>query len=249
MRTYLCSLAIAALAACPPSRPPPASVATPVIAPEATPAPLPPDVRFERDMMVRYHMHGNLDLMRAIERLLIKGKLDEARDLARAIAEGLLEPELGPWGARAALVVERAQAVADAPGVDEACRREARLAEACAGCHIDTVAQPEFGSPPAAPPDLDSVAARMARHRWAADRLWEGLIGADDASWRAGLAVLAQPPLRWPALGDRHALARSLQQLADQGRQRQTTDNLADRARLYGEMLVRCAACHTASSP
>jgi hypothetical protein len=88
----------------------------------------------------------------------------------------------------------------------------------------------------------------MARHRWAADRLWEGLIGADDGSWRAGLAVLAQPPLRWPELGDRQGLAKSLQQLADQGLQRSTTDSLADRARLHGEMLVRCTACHTAKS-
>jgi hypothetical protein len=47
--------------------------------------------------------------------------------------------------------------------------------------------------------------------------------------------------------GDRNGLAKSLQQLADQGQQRVTTDTLADRARIYGEMLVRCTACHTAT--
>jgi len=88
----------------------------------------------------------------------------------------------------------------------------------------------------------------MARHRWAADRLWEGLVGGDDEPWRAGLAVLAATPIRWPELGERKGLARSLQQLAEQAQKRQATDSIADRAQLYGEMLVTCTACHTAKS-
>jgi len=94
--------------------------------------PIPPSKQFEHDMMVRFHMHGSLDLLRAIERLLIRGKLDESRTFARMIAEAPFEPDLGPWAAQAAIVRERASAVASAPGLDEACRREARLAEACA---------------------------------------------------------------------------------------------------------------------
>jgi mono/diheme cytochrome c family protein len=86
----------------------------------------------------------------------------------------------------------------------------------------------------------------MARHRWAADRLWEGVVGADDGPWHAGLAVLAAAPLRWPELGDRKELALSLQRLAADARQRSATDTVADRARGYGEMLVICTTCHTA---
>jgi len=196
-------------------------------------------------MMVRYHMHGNLDVLRSIERLLLRGRLDEARQLARGIAEAPLESDLGSWATQAATVRERAAAVAAAPALDEACRREARLAEACASCHVDSRVQPEFRTSPPVPPDKDTLAARMARHRWAADRLWEGLVGADDAPWHAGLAVLAATPLRWPELGERRSFARLLQQLADQARQRSTTDSLADRAASYGELLVICAACHT----
>ncbi|HEU4726389.1 MAG TPA: hypothetical protein VFT22_00805 [Kofleriaceae bacterium] len=196
-------------------------------------------------MMLRYHMHSSLDLVRAIERLLIRGSLEEARTLASAIAEAPAEPDLGAWAIQATTVRDRAAAVAAAPGLDEALRREVRLAEACADCHVETRVQPEFRTTPALPPDRDTVPARMARHRWAADRLWEGVIGADDVPWRAGLAVLAAAPLRWPELGERKGFARSLQQLADQARQRQATDSIAERARLYGEMLVVCAACHT----
>lgn len=208
--------------------------------------PVPPSKQFEHDMMVRYHMHGSLDLLRAIERLLIRGKLEETRELARAVAEAPVEPDLGAWAAQTQAVRDRAAAVASAPGVDEAVRREARLAEACADCHLETRVQPEFRSPPQLPPDRDTLAARMARHRWAADRLWEGVVGADDGPWHAGLAVLAATPLRWPELGERKDLARSLQQLADQARRRSATDSVADRARSYGEMLVICTACHTA---
>ena len=198
-------------------------------------------------MMVRYHMHGNLDVLRAIERLLIRGKLEDARELARAVAEAPADPDLGVWAARASTVRDRAAAVASAPGLDEAVRREARLAEACADCHLETRVQPDLRAPPI-PPDRDTLPARMARHRWAADRLWEGVVAADDVPWNAGLEVLSATPLRWPELGERLSLARSLQRLADQARQRSATDSNAERARSYGEMLVVCTTCHTAKA-
>jgi hypothetical protein len=37
-----------------------------------------------------------------------------------------------------------------------------------------------FQKPPAVPPDQPTLDARMARHRWAADRLW---------AWNGGLDV------------------------------------------------------------
>jgi cytochrome c553 len=215
-------------------------------APLPSPRPTPPPADFEHDMMVRYHMHGSLDLLRAIDRLLLHNHLDEARALARSIAEAPAAPDLGAWATQAQAVRERAAALASAPSIDEACRREARLGEACATCHVATHVQPEFHTPPALPPDLDTIPARMARHRWAADRLWEGLVGGDDAPWQAGLEVLAAAPLRWPELGERKGLARLLQRLAEQARQRGATAGPAERATTYGEMAVTCAACHAA---
>jgi cytochrome c553 len=207
-----------------------------------------PSERFEHDMMVRFHMHQSFDLVRAIERLLVRGKLDDARAFARAISEAPDEPGLTPWAKQAALVRERAAAVASATTLDEACRREARLAEACASCHVDAGVVPDFRSfrPPADQPTVD---ARMARHLWATGRLWEGIVGGAEDSWRDGLDVLAATPL--PAVqagaqaGARADLARRLQQLAAGARQRWRTDTPADRAAAYGEMLVTCAGCHT----
>jgi hypothetical protein len=231
MKPYVCLLALAGYQVADAGKDPP---------------PRPPtSVRFEHDMMVRFHMHENFDLLRAIEKLLVRGKLDEAKALASSIANAPEEPGLEPWTTESALVRQRAEMVAVAPSVDEALRREARLAEACAGCHLNAGVVPEFKGAPAIPPDKPTIEARMARHLWASDRLWEGLIGDADESWRAGLDVLAATPLPFSQVGgDRATLARELQRKADEARTSNATDKLADRARAYGEILVTCAACH-----
>ena len=149
--------------------------------------------------MARFHMHESLPLFGAIEHLLVHGKLDEARDLARSIGVAPDEAGLSAWATQAALVRDRATALANATSVDDACRRAAKLAEACARCHVDTNAVPEFRVPPELPPDRPTVEARMTRHLWAVERVREGVIGAVDEPWRAGLDVLAQAPLPWPA--------------------------------------------------
>jgi len=208
----------------------------------------PPSARFEHDMIVRFHMHESFDLLRAIEKLLIRGRLDEARSFARGISDAPDEPGLGAWSRPAALVRERAAALATARGVDEACRRAAQLADACAGCHGESGASPEFRSPGQIPADRPTIEARMARHLWATDRLWEGIVGGADDAWRAGLDVLSTTPL--PASGlakQQSAFGRKLQRLAEQARLRQATDTAQDRARSYGEILVTCSGCHAAA--
>ncbi len=201
-------------------------------------------------MMVRFHMHENLGLLRAIEKLLVRGRLDDARQLARGIAEAPDEPGLGAWASHATVVRDRAARLAAANGMDEACRREAQLADACGSCHVAAAVVPEFRSPGHIPPDQPTLEARMARHLWATDRLWEGIVGGADDSWRDGLDVLAAAPLHAPAItGPRLPLARQLQRLADRARQRQRTDNHADRATTYGEILVTCAGCHAVVAP
>ncbi|MEO7736174.1 MAG: hypothetical protein ABIY55_34770 [Kofleriaceae bacterium] len=126
-------------------------------------------------------------------------------------------------------------------------RGAARLAEACARCHLDASAQAEFQPPPAAPEDRATVPARMARHQWAVNRTWEGMVGGADDVWVAGLDVLATTPLPWPKIGsERAALASRLRQLASRAKRVSGTE-LEARARIYGEILVTCAACHAPS--
>jgi hypothetical protein len=210
--------------------------------------PEPPTVRFEHDAMVRFHMHENFDLLRAIEKLLIRGKRDEAVALAKAISEAPDEPGLGELAVHATRVRDLAAALARAPSIDEACAREARLAIACAGCHEATGVTPTLTAVPTPPPDKPTIEARMARHVWATDRLWEAAVGGGDEPWAKGLEVLSAAPLPFrTSLDDRSALAKQLQRLASTAFKRRTTDSLNERGRAYGEILTVCASCHMAA--
>ena len=80
----------------------------------------------------------------------------------------------------------------------------------------------------------------MARHRWAADRLWEAVVGDSDAAWKEGLDVLAAAPFDFGP--ERAALARELQRLAKTARR--TKRGVANPAVTYGDILVICANCH-----
>ncbi|MEP6860317.1 MAG: hypothetical protein ABJE66_06845 [Deltaproteobacteria bacterium] len=188
------------------------------------------------------HMHENFGLVRAIEHLLVRGKLDDAKQLARGISQAPDEPGTSAWTIYATRVRDRAGAIANAATVDDAVHAVARLGAACAECHTATGATPDLAVAPTAPADSDALAARMMRHRWAADRLWEGLIVPSDDTWNAGLDVLAAAPLPASELGKtREPLARKLQRTADRAR----TTKPQDRAQVYGDMLATCAACHT----
>lgn len=240
-------VSVCGLAACQPTadaNPAPPGPTSPAPPGRTTDRELPPAQRFERDMMLRFHMRSSFDAARTIERLLVRGNLADARYFATGLATAPDVPGLAPWGKQIALVRERAAALATAPATDEACRRTARLMEACAACHVASGAQAEFRPPQDAPPDLPTVTARMARHRWAADRIREGMVGDVDDAWRAGFELLAAAPPSWTRpKPDQDALAKRLQQLALQALHTGPGDR-AERTRLYGETLTVCTACH-----
>ncbi len=209
----------------------------------ADPAP----VAYDHQAMVRFHMREHYDMLGAIQHLVIRDDLYDVTVIARTIGNGLDEPGLERWKGQASLARSNARELAAAPNTDEACRRTARLAATCANCHIDARVGNMFGPPPPVPPDGKALDARMARHVWAADRLFEGVIGASDNAWLAGLDVLAQTPAPFSIVdADRIALAQRLQDLADSTRKHAAKDSSAERARAFGEILITCSACHTA---
>src|SRR5512146_418653 len=67
-----------------------------------------------REQIVRFHMRARFDTMRGIERLLVRGRLDQARRFARSLAMTPAPSRLAPWAAQIELVRERAIAVSTA---------------------------------------------------------------------------------------------------------------------------------------
>lgn len=204
-----------------------------------------PQDRFEEGMLTRFHMHENYGIVRAIERLLLRGRLDDAKPLAAAIGEAPDEAGMATYATQSAEVRSRAVDLSRAKSLDEAIRLEARLVLACAGCHTDSGVVPDLAKAPPLPPDRDTVEARMARHMWAADRLWVGIVADSPDAWANGLDLLASGSRTWPKLtAAQTPFAQRMQRTAQSARRAKGT-TLATRSATYGELLSTCAGCHT----
>lgn len=198
--------------------------------------------------VLRAHMRGNFDQLRIVEHSLVAGNLADAREHAMAIALAPHETT-GTWANEMARVRVAALALANTTDVELACRMLPRVVAACASCHAAAGVQPRIDHPPA-PPEGLMKPERMARHRWAAERLSESLVGWSDESWRTGLAVLAVEPLPWsPFVADQELLGASMQRQAKQALAKTTTDTMQERATTYGELLLTCVACHGTWQP
>jgi cytochrome c553 len=192
----------------------------------------------EPSARLRYGMRQRFADLRTIERQLIQGDLEAARPLAFM----LTRPTHGePRAPEAAEVTLTAAALADAPTVEDALRAEVRVASACAACH-EAHAASVLRRPTRVPADRPTLAAQMARHQWAADRLWEGIVAPDDDHWTSGLYVLANTNM--PVLDrDGPQLAKKLRDQAAAAYRQRRTDH-ASRAKTYGDLLVTCWGCH-----
>ncbi len=191
----------------------------------------PAGLELDRPSLVRYHMQRHFGDLRDIERMLLAGRLDDARARAFLLTKTETDRGLDVFDQQSLAVSRAAAALVAAPSIPDACRLEARVAGACAGCHVYVPKVLPLPAMPAAP------AASMARHEWAADRLWEGVVLADARRWRAGLEVFASTStgrLQELSLGAIGALE------AHQ-------DTITTRATTYGELLVACANCHARS--
>ena len=219
--------------------------------PDPPPDQPPSPVRMQNPSTVMFQMHRHYDDLREVERLLVSGKLHEGRTRAYLLTRPASDPGLRPYAIEIDRLVDAARQLVAAPDLDTALRREANVALACAECHARSRQTVLFPPPPALPADAPTTAARMARHQWAVDRLWEGLVAGSAQPWRAGLDVLAVTPLPYSPGTLAPKLGRRLQQRARDAieqleAQRET---LQSRARLYGEMLVTCAGCHSTQGP
>jgi hypothetical protein len=179
----------------------------------------------------RVHMHRRFDDLQLLEHALISGRLVEAQALAFLLARAP-EPWMAPWPDDTLAVERAALAVALAPSLDDATRREPKLAMACAQCHRDARALPFHRTPEPLPASI------TARHRWAVDQVREGMVHAIDASWQRGIEELAATPP--PSQAEPSKGAVRLRALA----RTEVLAPAADRSAVYGELLVTCSACH-----
>lgn len=201
------------------------------------------------------HMGEHFAKTDEIRTALIAGRLEDARPLARWIAEHQQEIEhpaaSEPYIQRMRLV---ARDIASAQDLTAATKSFVTLAEACADCHEFVGGVEWQPSPPPGTGAAEGTRAHMARHQWALDQMWVGLIAPSRSAWIAGAEVLAEAPLAPEQLAPNQTLSPEFTALADRVHElgnlaRDVPDSAGMPSVIYGELLTTCETCHASLRP
>jgi len=245
-RLVLPSLLVLGLVGCPESAPPadpPAAPAADAPTPAAPAAPA-EDYGDEPAEHMRHHFADATVIQEAVVRADLEAMRAAAGSLAgHAPLEGLGDD------AKPAIAAVRAAATSakDAPTLADAAKALGSLGAACGSCHASRSITPTFAAVPK-PSEDPSLQGHMARHAWAVNRAWEGLVAGDAAGWTKGLNGLAEPPLAPEAFGPNPPEAattasQTVHELAVTGL---SAEDPAARGGLYGDLLAACSTCHEA---
>jgi cytochrome c553 len=198
-------------------------------------------------------MHRQFSRTVDIQTGVVLGDLERVRDAASWLAT---REEKGSFPEEVDVFQAEIRGYAALMGQDRdlatVATRTGLMAGACGRCHQAVDGGPRFvvgnGPPPGAP-----GAQAMIDHLWAADRMWEGLVGPSDNAWQAGARALegawsrggaADPEAVPTGSMDRQGIPDRMVSLA-----REALDATSQEARgeVYGEILSTCTACHGGS--
>ncbi len=206
--------------------------------------PAQPSALDEARKSVTAHMGDHLRRAEGIHDAVVLGKLADAKAPAEHLAEHWPEQVLETWVPFVNDLRHAAGEVNRAADLEAASRATAELAVACGRCHQALDKGPQFEAPPDLP---EGDLKLMARHRWAADRLWEGVVQPSPQRWSEGIDGLQQMPGCQEDHGGEQLVDKiEAARRATEGVRAKAKDanTLDARAQLYGELLTTCNACH-----
>ncbi len=221
--------------------PVPQPAAQEIDTPPARPAPI--------DGGLRDHMQSHFDSIRSVEFAISNGNMEQAKAEATALANHQSSEAIEKYAEEIEAVRTAANAVVQSDSLESMAMSAAKLASQCGHCHLITssITAFEWTQAPAA---NATGPERMQRHRWAMDRLWEGLVGPSQSSWEAGLAILKADPIPASVLtlkgmseDEANEKLSALQAFATAA---ESANELKARTALYGDLLGTCSACHSA---
>lgn len=192
-------------------------------------------------------MHRHFNDVRKVHGALLRNDLRGARRAASRLATITAPGQLPGWEQYVARIRATASALAGAKGPTRARQLLAQLATECGACHEESADISRFiwGGEPT---DDGSPAGRMARHEWAAESVWMGLVGPSDDRWREGLDVMAEAPLLPDAFTSDRSLHDEVERYAHltaaMAVRARRIDDADQRAAAFAELLGACAGCH-----
>jgi len=197
-------------------------------------------------------MHRNFSRTVDIQTGIVQGDLERARKAAAWLIDPLNRSPF-PTAVREYedAMLQSASLIAEAPNLATVSAQAGQLAAACGNCHQALDGGPHFVVGSEAPQGKNQE-AHMVRHIWAADRMWEGLVGPSDEAWLAGAQALTEtnealaPTFRAPIPpGSLVGLLQEMYALANEAMGEPDPDGRAD---VYGRMLDTCSRCHALAS-
>jgi cytochrome c553 len=206
--------------------------------------PVPPAV--QRTLPAADEMACHLERTRRIHDALLRGDLRGLRrDAGELAREGVAWP--GPWSKGVWALRRAAGRVLDAATLTSAGRRLAELGATCARCHQELGARVRI-SRSSGPPPASGAQPRMLRHRWAQQRLWEGLVTPSDRRWRMGARLLARDVAHPRGIATATSVNRDVLRLARWeialGKKAIRAVTARQRTGVYGNLMGTCAGCH-----
>jgi len=185
-------------------------------------------------------MHDRYGVVERMRDALIEGELEQAQAHGRGLAAvAAVDVPAAAEPLREVIAAKGAE-VSAASDLSKASLAFGELVLSCGTCHERAHATWTWEVPEL--PHGDDPATHMGRHRWAVDRMWEGLLVHDADHFDMGARALADAPLlpdeddsELAALAGRvHALGGDLPDDA----------GMAPRAARFGQLLTTCADCH-----
>jgi cytochrome c556 len=203
------------------------------------PPPPPPDAPTQD--ITSAHMHEHWRAAEEAREAVIDGDLERVRAAAAALVARHPEGHALPpsWTGPARDIDRLGAALAGAASLKDAAAAVAALGRACGGCHAE-VGRSADVAPPSEPAPGPETAAHMQRHRWAADRMWEGLVAPSDELWSRGAAALKDDPTVIAHTGYDDETVHEL------GAWMSATGEADDKMAVYSIFLAACATCHEA---
>jgi mono/diheme cytochrome c family protein len=198
---------------------------------------------------VAKHMQDHFTRGAKMRDAIIAGDLEAAKKDAQWMAEHQVSDDLPDnWKPHVKVLKDAAKQTLDAQDIAAAAMHTAAMSRACGECHAKLGGpKVELGKPPV---EGSGAAPHMARHQWAADRMWDALTVPSEQAWLKATEVMADAPLAPMAIqGARSVppvaekLAKEVHDIAEAARADRQMEKWSS---AYGRFLGTCAECHQA---
>lgn len=192
-------------------------------------------------------MHEHLTALNNIEYAVVRGDLDDVREMSKALMNELSMDGL-PTDAQKFLgdLKGAARAAGEATTIEAAATAVGRMAATCGTCHTG-LKKPITMTAPVKPPTVPALRARMLEHYYSVEMMSLGLQAPSDELWKRGADTMRKAQVMTVTLKD-EALTKDINdaevKFKQVGSSASDAKTPADRAAAYGQVLTSCGGCH-----